>query len=184
MPSCLLSRSCVRRHRSEIVLGVLVVILCSNQITCLGFSLGQRQVPLIISLCVLRTLRLRARSVRGPPLWAGIKGRYRSWLVRSPFRRRSILHPVLLGFGRLKMLRTYATNRVGACIFKKKALNGLLCAHSQSARHTPPLVGGRTAATSDSCINWEVSPRRTGHFLKLIGSVAVAVRLPDYTGFM
>ena len=40
--------------------GVLVVVLCPDRIADLGFSTGERQIPLIVSLGVLRALRLGA----------------------------------------------------------------------------------------------------------------------------
>jgi hypothetical protein len=40
--------------------GVLVVVLGRHQIAALGFSLGQRQISLIVSLRVIRALRLWA----------------------------------------------------------------------------------------------------------------------------
>jgi hypothetical protein len=42
--------------------GVLVVVLGRDQIAALGFSLGQRQIPLIVSLRAIRALRLWAGS--------------------------------------------------------------------------------------------------------------------------
>jgi len=52
------------------MLGVLVVILRPDQIAGLGFRLRQRDVPLIVSLRVLRTLLLIWSTVilRPPPL--------------------------------------------------------------------------------------------------------------------
>ena len=63
----LLCRSSVQGHRSEIMFGVLVVVLGRDQIAALGFSLGQRQIPLIVSLRVMRALRLWAGSTGWPP---------------------------------------------------------------------------------------------------------------------
>ena len=62
----LLCRAGIRGHRSEIMFGVLVVILGPDRIATLGFSLGQRQIPFIVSLCVLRALRLGAGGIRCP----------------------------------------------------------------------------------------------------------------------
>ena len=67
-----LCRSSIRGH-SEIMLGVLVVVLGRDPITCLEFSLGQSHVPIIASSRVVRTLRLSARSSRWRPLWAASK---------------------------------------------------------------------------------------------------------------
>jgi hypothetical protein len=47
-------------HRSEIMFGVLVVVLCHDRIAILSFSTGQRQISLIASLQVLKTLWLRS----------------------------------------------------------------------------------------------------------------------------
>jgi hypothetical protein len=41
-------------HRSEIMFGVLVVILCGDRIAMLRFGAGQRQILLIASLQVLK----------------------------------------------------------------------------------------------------------------------------------
>jgi hypothetical protein len=38
--------------------GVLVVVLCPDRVAGLGFSTGERQIPLIVSLRVLRALPL------------------------------------------------------------------------------------------------------------------------------
>jgi hypothetical protein len=40
--------------------GVLVVVLCPDRVADLGFSAGERQIPLIVTLRVLRALRLGA----------------------------------------------------------------------------------------------------------------------------
>ena len=40
--------------------GVLVVVLCPDRVADLGFSAGKRQIPLIVSLRILKALRLRA----------------------------------------------------------------------------------------------------------------------------
>ena len=56
-------RFSVRAHRSEIMFGVLVVILCPDHIADLGFSTGERQIPFIVSLRVLGALRLGAHQV-------------------------------------------------------------------------------------------------------------------------
>src|SRR6516165_7508746 len=64
------ARFLVRAHRSEIMFGVLVVILCPDDIADLGFSTGERQIPFIVSLRVLGALRLGASGTRCPPLRA------------------------------------------------------------------------------------------------------------------
>ena len=63
----LLSRSLVRGHRSEIMFSVLEVILRPDHIAGQGFSSGQREIPLIASLRILRTFRLGASRTRCPP---------------------------------------------------------------------------------------------------------------------
>ena len=60
----LLCRSSVRRNRSEIVFGVLVVVFCPDYVAALGFSLGERQIPLIVPLRVVRALLIGARRIR------------------------------------------------------------------------------------------------------------------------
>jgi len=55
------------------MLGVLVVVLGRDPITCLEFSLGQSHVAIIASSRVVRTLWLSARRSRWRPLWAASK---------------------------------------------------------------------------------------------------------------
>jgi hypothetical protein len=69
----LLSHSCVRGHRSVIMFGVLVVVLCPDRVAGSGFGLGEFQIPLIVSLRALRTLRLGAGTARCPALRADSK---------------------------------------------------------------------------------------------------------------
>ena len=61
--------------------GVLVVVLCADHVADLGFSPGERQIPLIVSLRVLRTLWLGAgaldvhrfeRAANDVPVWVGV----------------------------------------------------------------------------------------------------------------
>jgi hypothetical protein len=40
--------------------GVLVIVLCRDRVADLGFSAGERQVPLVVSSRVLRAYRLGA----------------------------------------------------------------------------------------------------------------------------
>ena len=47
----------VRRHRPEIMFGVLVVVFCGDCVAALGFSSGERQIPLIVSLRIGRARR-------------------------------------------------------------------------------------------------------------------------------
>ena len=60
----LLRRSSVRGHRSEIMFGVLVVVLRGDPVAGLGFGLGQRQISLIVSLCVMGALQQFVRNGR------------------------------------------------------------------------------------------------------------------------
>jgi len=57
----------VRRHRSEIMFGVLVVILCGDGVAVLGFSSRECQIPLIVSLGILR---FGTGGIRNPTLCA------------------------------------------------------------------------------------------------------------------
>ncbi len=59
----------VRRHRSEIMFGVLVVIFCGDCVAVLGFSTGERQIPLIVSLRIGRARRC-GPGTRHPTLCA------------------------------------------------------------------------------------------------------------------
>jgi len=77
--------------------GVLVVILCPDRVADLGFSTGERQIPLIVSLRVLRALRLGAGGTRCPPLRAGSKWCCRSGLARTHDCLWAILRGSLLG---------------------------------------------------------------------------------------
>jgi hypothetical protein len=63
----------IRGHRSEIMFGVLVIVLCSDCVADLGFSAGERQIPFVVSSRVLRAYRLGASGARCPPLRAGTK---------------------------------------------------------------------------------------------------------------
>jgi hypothetical protein len=48
--------------------GVLVVVLCPDRVADQVFNAGERQIPLVISLRVLRVLRLEAYGTRRPRL--------------------------------------------------------------------------------------------------------------------
>ena len=50
-------------HRPEIMFGVLVVVLRGDRIAGPGLCLGKREIALVISLRVVRTLRGWARRV-------------------------------------------------------------------------------------------------------------------------
>ena len=79
--------SAVRGHRSKIMLGVLVVVLRPDRIAGQSLRLGQREIPLIVSLRVLASMRvLRAPrfgtgGVLSPSLGAGGKRPCRSGLA-------------------------------------------------------------------------------------------------------
>jgi hypothetical protein len=62
----LLRRFSIRRHRSEIMLGMLVVVLGPDDIARLGLSLGESNIPLIASLRVLGAPLLGTGDVRCP----------------------------------------------------------------------------------------------------------------------
>jgi hypothetical protein len=80
-----LCHSWVGRHRSEIMFGVLVVVLRSDPVARSEFTLGQRQISLIVSLCVVSgvTLRLWARGTRYPRLRVAPKRGSSSRLMRT-----------------------------------------------------------------------------------------------------
>jgi len=61
--------------------GVLVVVFCPDGVAALGFSLGERQIPLIVSLRVVRALLFGAGRIRWPPLWMASKWRCGSGLA-------------------------------------------------------------------------------------------------------
>jgi hypothetical protein len=61
-------RFSARRHRSEIMLGVLVVVLSPDYVASLSLSFGQREIALIASLDVLMALRIGAGDIRCPLL--------------------------------------------------------------------------------------------------------------------
>jgi hypothetical protein len=50
------------------VLGILIVVLCPDRVADLGFGAGERQIPLIVSLRVLRAHLLGAGGARCPTL--------------------------------------------------------------------------------------------------------------------
>ena len=66
-------------HRSEIMFGVLVVVLRRDRVAILRFSAGQRQVSLVASLQVLKAIWLGSGRGRYPVLWPSCKrARWRS----------------------------------------------------------------------------------------------------------
>src|SRR5947209_5722755 len=66
-----LCRFWVRGHRSEIMFGVLVVVLCPDCVADQGLGTGERQIALIVSLRISRPVRLGAAGARCPPLGVG-----------------------------------------------------------------------------------------------------------------
>ena len=60
-------------HRPEIVFGVLEIVLRGNPVASQRFRVSQRQIAFIVSLRVLRALRLGAGGTRCPLLRAGSK---------------------------------------------------------------------------------------------------------------
>ena len=64
----LLRPSSVRRHQPKIMFGVLVVVLCPDRVTDLGFSTGECQILLIGFLRVLGFRWLGTRGARRPPV--------------------------------------------------------------------------------------------------------------------
>ena len=56
-------------HRSEIMFGVLIVVLCRDGIAILSFSMGHRQISLIGSLQALKAVWLGSGCGRYPALW-------------------------------------------------------------------------------------------------------------------
>src|SRR6478672_2631989 len=57
----------VRGYRPKIMFGVLIVVLFPDRVADLGFGAGERQIPVIVSL---RVLRAGAGGTRCPPLRA------------------------------------------------------------------------------------------------------------------
>jgi len=114
---------------------VLVVVLRPDHIAGLGFSSGQREIPLIASLRVLRALRLWAGGVRWPRLWAGSKWRCRSLLVSIHVRLSAILHGSLLRNGRWSApRRTRSTEHQCWCMYATvcgRAAQQTNCSYSQ-----------------------------------------------------
>src|SRR3984893_14840909 len=100
----LLCRFSARGHRSEIMLGVLVVVFCPDYIAGLGLGLGYRAIPLIVSLRVSRAPRFGAGDIRCPLLRAVSKWPRRLGAVRTHHCFLAILHGSLLGNGRGNML--------------------------------------------------------------------------------
>ena len=57
----LLLRRC---DQAEIVFGVLVVVFCRDCVAALGFSLGERQIPFIVSSRVVRAVLFGAGEIQ------------------------------------------------------------------------------------------------------------------------
>ena len=66
-PHTLLHPHFVRRHSSEIMFGVLVVVFRGDRVATLSFRSGERQIPLIVSLRTGRVRRFGA-GTRHPSL--------------------------------------------------------------------------------------------------------------------
>jgi hypothetical protein len=87
---CFLRSLLIRGYRPKIVFGVLVVGFRPNCIAGLGLSAGERQILFIVSLRVLRTLRLVAHGFRRPTLRA--LGRTMS-LIPKPYKYGALSEP-------------------------------------------------------------------------------------------
>ena len=91
-PQPLLSSFRVWRHRSEIMFGVLVIVLGANRIANLAFGAGESQIPLIVSL--RRIFRLGAAGARCPLVRArsrrsgsvGVHSRFRPFCMARSSR--------------------------------------------------------------------------------------------------
>jgi hypothetical protein len=92
----LLPRFLIRVHRSEIMLGVLVIILRPNRVADLGFSAGQREILFIVSLRVLRARRLGPCDTGCPPPRRCSKRRFRHGLAGTHDCLWAILYSSLL----------------------------------------------------------------------------------------
>jgi hypothetical protein len=86
------TRLSVRRHESEIVLGVLVVILCSDNIAGSCFLLGKRKISFIPCPGVLRPILHGTSGSRSPTFWTSSKGPRRSCLLPWAVPHSFILH--------------------------------------------------------------------------------------------
>jgi hypothetical protein len=96
--------------------GVLVVVLCPDRVADLGFSAGERQVSLIVSLRGLRSLRLGAGGTRCPLLRACNKWRRPSGLACIHDWFWAILRDSLLGSAAKAPRDTRQNTRDRACI--------------------------------------------------------------------
>jgi hypothetical protein len=94
------SASCIRGHQSEIMFGVLVLVLGRDPIARPEFSLGQRQVPVIVSSRVVRPKWIWAGRTRCPPLRAPSRYPSQSRLTRIYVCLSAILHGSLREIGR------------------------------------------------------------------------------------
>jgi hypothetical protein len=91
----------ILRHRPEIVLGMLEIILRCDPVSLQSFSAGQGQVAFIVFLGALSVLRVRVRelgrfiSPGGPgssARYAGHSFRIWTWLCRYRLNFRNVLH--------------------------------------------------------------------------------------------
>jgi hypothetical protein len=91
----------ILRHRPEIVLGVLEIILRCDPVSRQGFGAGQDQIAFIVSFCAMSVSRLGAGEP-GRFIFAGGVGSSRrcarhnfriwAWLCRYGFKFRNVFH--------------------------------------------------------------------------------------------
>jgi hypothetical protein len=100
-----LSRSSIRGDQSEIMFGVLVVVLGRDPIAGLEFSLGQCNVPVIVSSSIVRALRRWTGRTRYPSPGAASN----RWSLLLPIHvcLSAILHGSLLRGGELSLRAAY-----------------------------------------------------------------------------
>jgi hypothetical protein len=139
--------------------GVLIVVLRPNHIAGLDLSLGQREIPLIASLRVLRAPQFGAGDIRCPMLRAVNKWPRRFGAVRARHSFRAILHGSLLG------------NAGEICPVRQE--------ESLSERNL------RRPCSCPACTirSGKLFLRKRSRLLELIGSVVVAVPA-DYTRYL
>src|SRR5205823_3277691 len=92
-----LHRFGIRRPRSQIMLGVLIVVLRGNNIAVQDFGLGHGHIALVASLRILKAPWPIARAVRIPPFGTRVERARRSGLARVHVCVRAIWDGSLLG---------------------------------------------------------------------------------------
>lgn len=123
---------------------VLIVVLCPNCITDLGFSTCESQISLIICSRVLRLLRLGAGGAGCPSLRAGIKCRCWPGSTLVDDRPWSVFHPLLPDCF-VRTLNTEALNKdMAARTFRTVSVRELL---DPVACHTHLLARGASVPT-------------------------------------